>query len=75
MNGDGIIWSEHKIKGTNFSFKYDIKPGCIVTEMMGIHLRFENFQKAEDFYRQYYEAIHYYTDYNPPLVEMGIDSE
>ena len=68
-------WQEHKLSGTDYTLKYRIEPGCFVTEFMGQELRFPTYAKMEEFFRLYYEAIHFHTDYNPPPVDMGLDCE
>ena len=68
-------WQEHKLAGTDYVLKYRIEPGCFVANFLGVDLRFENFAKMENFFREYLEAIHFHTDYNPPPIDMGLDCE
>ena len=67
-------WQEKKLKGTNFVIRYDIEPGYFVSEVFGIEFRVKTFAELEEFFRRYYESIHYYNDQKIPTSEL-IDCE
>ena len=73
--GNKKVWTNYQIPETDYTIQYRIEPGAVITECFGQELRFENLQKIIDFYKVYFEAIHYCTDYNPPTIEMGVDCE
>ncbi len=46
----------------------------VISEVFGIEFRVKTFAELEEFFRRYYDSIHYYNDQKIPASEL-IDCE